>query len=83
MILNSTPWCQYGGGEVGYTLKMDPSIGSCLFNDLYISPPTDIPLTPNSASDCLPQVSNRNHFFPPIEINIFTPNPSWSDLPTF
>ena len=69
--------------DVSPTLAMSTPIGSSPFNDIHLNHQPDIPLMPNSASDCLLRAPSLNHYFPTIYINVLTPIPSWSDLPTF
>ena len=69
--------------EVSPTLSMSTPIGSSTFNDSHLNSQPDLTLMPNSASDCLLQAPNLNHYFPPIYITVFTPIPSWYELPTF
>ena len=62
------------GDEVIPTFESVPPIGSPPFNISNLSPRPDIPLTPKFSKHFLPWVPNKNHYFPPIDIN-FEVNP--------
>ena len=73
MILNLIPPVSIWGDEVSPTLKMVPSIGSPLFNDIHLNPEPDLTLTLNYAIDYIPWLPHQNHSFPPIYITVLTP----------
>ena len=69
--------------EASTTFETDPLIGFHPFKDCHLNPQPDLPLAPNSVSNCLSWAPYENHFFPPIDITVLTPISPWYDLMNF
>ena len=83
MSLTLIPPFSIWGDKIIPTLETAPPIGYHPFNAIHLNPQPDLPLTPNSASDCLPRAPSRNYSFPPIDTTVLMPILSWSDPATF
>ena len=57
------------GGEIRTTLKTAPLIGPPPLSDRHLNPQPDLPLMPNSASDCL--IKDPNEKFLPSHLHHF------------